>query len=475
MVDGAASRTPTNADEKSENTLEYWEIQTSNSTTASPRSSYGSPSSHLGGEISQAYTEKELLDQACIRYISWEVFDQQNEFSSRKYLDIHLPRVLIRFHHKKKIVFIAAAQEAHGEIIDKDRLWLYLKEKRKTLSKQFDGFFIYYCCVYDTSDYSRLTYEQKASVALYIDSYHLFIQHCYVLVANPFSIFSQRFWMMWECFNAIKSRKLVVNEHVVPLLKSTGTNPSFELVEKMLKQTATFSRTQHSSYIESLRSLYFKGAKYTLIPIEHLLQCDEWESVVPVPLALDHVDPSKVIMISHRWETVQHPDPLNTKLRTIQQFLLEEVDGRPRHLLYQYVFFDFRCIDQMKDTIESLLKINELYSNSPCLCLCDGDYFERSWCLFELCINKFNAGSPTILGSQSQHPVLSWLEQARLVQQMGYVHALKECHHCVEGCQTTTTLELPLDQLHLKTQFAIPFFHLQHHKSRRYAHHFESA
>jgi hypothetical protein len=56
--------------------------------------------------------------------------------------------------------------------------------------------------------------------------------------------------------------------------------------------------------------------------------------------------------------------------------------------------------------------------------------------------------------------VLLWLQKARLVQRMGYVHALSQRTFPVEDGRctaTTTTLEIPSDQLHLKTQLRALF------------------
>lgn len=106
--------------------------------------------------------------------------------------------------------------------------------------------------------------------------------------------------------------------------------------------------------------------------------------------------------------------------------------------------------------MDSLTKVDELFAKSHCLCLCEEDYFDRSWCLLEVSVNTFNIGSRTLINEnqnvidearQAKYPVLSWLTDARLVQQMGYIHALKFSHR-VNG----TPLEMPMDLIHLKSQ-----------------------
>lgn len=203
--------------------------------------------------------------------------------------------------------------------------------------------------------------------------------------------------------------------------------------------------SEKEELLPKIKELYLEHSDYALIPVSELNSKNDWKLINAVLLSPEQVNPSRVLMISHRWETIQHPDPNNRKLDEIRNFL-NSPENKDK---FDYFFFDWLCIDQQKGITKSLVNVDQLYAKSPCLCLCEKDYFERSWCLFEIAVNMFNSGSPELIPQKldDDNPVYSWLKDARLVQQMGFIHAL-ECKHHIEEM----SLELPLDQLHLKTQ-----------------------
>jgi hypothetical protein len=83
------------------------------------------------------------------------------------------------------------------------------------------------------------------------------------------------------------------------------------------------------------------------------------EDVSPVPLGHDHVNPSsRVVMVSHRWNAPDHPE--------FEPFCQCHKDR------FDFCIFIFyrRCIGQQKALTKSLVKVDELYARSHCLCLC---------------------------------------------------------------------------------------------------------
>jgi hypothetical protein len=423
----------------------------------------------------EANDEWDLLLEAQFCFISWKFFDHEDDDKNttnqnermRHQLDVRqnlaqTPDLIVPFDRKKRVVYIS-----HRWISwDPSPGWLsYLKTQVTTLSQQFDGFFVFNSCFCDWNQDLR----QKQ-----MDLLSIFISKCYVMVVNEIDVYRDRFWILWECLCAAKHRRLVINEYVEPLLAMAGTNPTLDKVRELLLAAKTSNPNQVREHLmENLERLYYKGAQYFVIPVQELNK-HGWDSIQPVPLSLDQVNPSRIFMVSHRWLTPEHPDPQNTKLAMIRDF------WRQSNGAYDYFFFDFLCIDQQKSITQSLVKIDELYAQSHCLCLCDGDYFDRSWCLFEMSINKFNVDSLTLVpdimtslttttGKDSNDTaslcpnaknVLLWLQKARLVQRMGYVHALSQRTFPVEDGRctaTTTTLEIPSDQLHLKTQLRALF------------------
>jgi len=397
------------------------------------------------------------------KYLEWEALDVLKEFLPCQVLEQKFPNVLVPAKRKKKVLYISHRVLKEWDPDPDNKSWHYLKEQRSSLSKLFDGFFYDFSCMYQylikdhegQRKHAVLTTEQRDARNEQLDQLSTFIKKCYVMVVDPYDVWKDRFWILWECLNAAKNRKLVVNDYVIPLLEKTGPNPNFVTVQKILLNAGAKDGTNKYKLLSQLETLYLEGAQCYLIPVDHFLSCENWDSVHPVPLSLHHIDQSKVLMISHRWETKKHPDPENTKLRIIQSFL--DPDHQARDLnaktptTFQYIFFDWECVDQTPHKIESaLVRVNELYANSPCLCICDskGDYFRRSWCLFEICTNTFNKGTPIVLPKNTHHPILHWLKCARLVQQFGYVHVLEDMYQA----NGTTQLDLPEDQLHLKSQ-----------------------
>ena len=98
----------------------------------------------------------------------------------------------------------------------------------------------------------------------------------------------------------------------------------------------------------------------------------------------------KVMIISHRWETKEHPDPNCTKLKRLQDQLRsrKEIEG---------IWLDYTCIPQGQRTKEEadffdycLQHVNLLYLAGRVLVFVDGQYNTRFWTQFEFycCTHK---------------------------------------------------------------------------------------
>jgi hypothetical protein len=127
------------------------------------------------------------------------------------------------------------------------------------------------------------------------------------------------------------------------------------------------------------------------------------KDVSPVPLGHDHVNPSsRVVMVSHRWNgSDQWHDA--TKSEPCCKCHKDRFD---------FVFFYWRCILTNKKVLtKPLVKVDELYAQSHCLCRCHHpDYFCAILMplLWNLLVNKFNADLQTILPHGTTHPPLRW-------------------------------------------------------------------
>lgn len=374
-------------------------------------------------------------------FVSWEIFDKRDCFQCRQVLEKE--NLLVPFDPKKKVVYVAYRWDCGSVDPQNDHdTWEYLREMAQPLKDEFDGFFLDRCTMY----YIRNSSQQEDNYRLQVDALGLFMRRCYVFVASSYSLYRSRFWILWEIFYAARNRRLIVNENVLPLLEETGTNPKLETVLNWLNadDVTGADPMDQQNLLSQIEELYLEGAGYALIPVTEILTKARWEDIRSTPLAKGQINPSCVLMISHRWIEKGHPDPEDQKIGVIRQFLAE----RPSQ--FEYIFFDWCCIDQQKSITKSLAEVDELYAHSHCLCLCDEDYFKRSWCLFEISVNKFNSNAQTLIGAPNGHPILNWLNAAQVVQQMGYLHSLKTVEK--GDISLEVPLELPFDQLHLKAQ-----------------------
>ena len=93
---------------------------------------------------------------------------------------------------------------------------------------------------------------------------------------------------------------------------------------------------------------------------------------------------SDIVVVSHRWEEPEHPDPKRTQFTKIQEFLR-------RNPSFKFVWVDFSSMPQGADRTEAelvefrtmLSNVNLLYLGCSVLILLDGTYLSRFWTQFE--------------------------------------------------------------------------------------------
>uniref|UniRef100_A0A6T8Z4W3 Heterokaryon incompatibility domain-containing protein n=1 Tax=Haptolina ericina TaxID=156174 RepID=A0A6T8Z4W3_9EUKA len=96
-----------------------------------------------------------------------------------------------------------------------------------------------------------------------------------------------------------------------------------------------------------------------------------------------HLFREKVLVVSHRWDRPEEPDPSGTQLKALKRFLRA-------HTQYEYVWVDYSCMPQGERTKEEqeafnlmLGNINLLFLGASVLILLDMSYCSRFWTQFE--------------------------------------------------------------------------------------------
>ena len=104
--------------------------------------------------------------------------------------------------------------------------------------------------------------------------------------------------------------------------------------------------------------------------------------------ALDRLDVSDIVAVSHRWETEAVPDTEGEQLRRIQEYLIE-------HPNIKYVWFDYSCMPQKpangasrsnyhQQLFDRMLPcVNLIYLSASVLAVIDQSYISRFWTQFE--------------------------------------------------------------------------------------------
>lgn len=122
-----------------------------------------------------------------------------------------------------------------------------------------------------------------------------------------------------------------------------------------------------------------------LMNLNHILKYGE------VPL-VDCFDETKILLVSHRWETIEQPDPYNLQFSEVLNFLNNSNQ-------YKFLFYDYSCLPQKPRSLneqalfKSMLKeMDVLYLSCKVLVLnrASSDYHTRGWCFFEWSLSVGN-------------------------------------------------------------------------------------
>mmetsp|Transcript_27752 Transcript_27752/g.36374 ORF Transcript_27752/g.36374 Transcript_27752/m.36374 type:complete len:582 (-) Transcript_27752:386-2131(-) len=149
--------------------------------------------------------------------------------------------------------------------------------------------------------------------------------------------------------------------------------------------------------------LAFENMK--LIPISKFLEAGEYPIYAKCHESGWHVsgevitDSTRILFISHRWETPHHPDPEQAQYNLVVEFL--KTSGRE----YDYVWLDYACITQEKSSplfavhlaniptalfvaneclvVPKIDEVNEVKASNL------RDYLDRGWCQLEAIVAMF--------------------------------------------------------------------------------------
>jgi len=115
-----------------------------------------------------------------------------------------------------------------------------------------------------------------------------------------------------------------------------------------------------------------------------------------------HLYRDKVLVVSHRWDRRDAPDPSGTQMKALKRHLRANPN-------YEYVWVDFSCMPQGDRTPEEseafgrmLANINLLFLGSSVLILLDMSYSSRFWTQFECWTSFQEVDSDGVLGSASE-------------------------------------------------------------------------
>lgn len=388
--------------------------------------------------------EREVALSAGFRYLSWDYFELASEFMPRQEIEERHPSCLHPWTEKKNVVFVSHRWLHASHPDPESALFSDLGKQAARLCVEFDGFFYDYSCFYQ----HPRTPMQNETFRLQLSRLNSFIFACHLYVAYPIQDagfeYLRRGWLLFEFLSAIYNHRLVLNDQVAPFFEEHPRiveTLSLDTAREMM-QGARFTNSADAAHVEGLMTDHFtprveEDNPYALLPVSELYDKDRWEDMDAVPV--HEIVPARVLMVSHRWRKEDHPDPDYEDLHLVQEHLAS------RREVYDFVFFDWCCLDQQEFDTSSMMKVDLLYAKSPCLCLCHGDYFERTWCLFEVMVNNFNHGEPMLVGDVDPS-TKRWMKHARMVQQVGFINTLADNAFNIGGTQ----VRLPNDRLDFK-------------------------
>jgi hypothetical protein len=110
---------------------------------------------------------------------------------------------------------------------------------------------------------------------------------------------------------------------------------------------------------------------------------------------LSLVSSGPVCFISHRWESLSHPDPKGNQFQIVKDFIR---DNEP-----ELIWYDFSCMPQQPRTAaqetafrDSLRDLNSLVMMSQFVSIITEDYISRAWCYYEWIVSTLLPVEPRI-------------------------------------------------------------------------------
>lgn len=101
-------------------------------------------------------------------------------------------------------------------------------------------------------------------------------------------------------------------------------------------------------------------------------------------------------LVSHRWASLNHPDPMQVQFGILKQFVKRNNS--------KLIWYDFSCLPQpplapLERSLfrESIQNLNSLVMVTHFVGIITEDYVTRAWCFYEWVISRLFAGGPRIL------------------------------------------------------------------------------
>ena len=376
-------------------------------------------------------------DFSDFQYVRWEYLDQGVRFGDGRTMKKSFPHYFCPVEKKSRLVYISHRNwtQIPGRADPEKDAFVEFTAVASRLRTRFHGFVLWE---------TNLSYGDKIPDEDSWKHFRFVVKHCFVYLASPYGIVHERSWLRYEAVRALMCQRLILNRNSRDLVQRIGTRPSLKLVEEFVKDAHIWypedrellNKFLHKEFTPESFAYDFKLIEIAKqIPLE-VNEVTGWNKIKAKGIKEQDLNKKRVLMVSHKWETLEHPDDdQSSQLKEIVKYL------KDKRTEFDYLFYDFKCLDQSMPT-ESLMRVNHLFAECPCLCLTNERYLQSSWCLFELCINSLNRGDPEKVGIVDHH-IFTWLKDAWLVRQMGYAHTLET---------SVVVLDLPKDNLHLKSQ-----------------------
>jgi len=207
--------------------------------------------------------------------------------------------------------------------------------------------------------------KMSGTLILLVQDVLMLLGVCAVLVAGIFTC----------CFSAKR------REHMIDFVLEEAFAPELtDFPEETGEESLMLSKTLLFYFIDRQAILQATG------PLPEFRELLRQEAIVPKYINVEELieHQAKYLAVSHRWETVTHPDPHGSQQEEVRKFLL----GPGAEV--QWLWFDYWCLPQgirskrETDLFKATLKhMDALYLFLPVLLLVDKQYSGRFWTCFE--------------------------------------------------------------------------------------------